>query len=357
MKWLRPTALALITLLIASGPALAQPAAEQPVTESPKNAGTAEQMRPEMARPTVWGEPTRVQIKIYMIDVDEVNSADQNFAASVFYEARWNSPYLRHEGPGPRFRPLTEVWTPRLVIVNQQQAWSAFPAAVEIRPDGEVLLRQKVWGRFSQPMDLHDFPLDRQTLTVQIVAAGLMEDEVTMVPLEVEHGRASGIATRFSVPDFDILSWKAEPAPYVVTEGEVGTAGFHMQIEVGRRMPYFVMKIIIPLCLIVIMSWAPRWIDPAQVGTSMGISATAFLTLVAYLFAINLLLPPVSYITRLDRFIFLSTLMVFASLLQTVATTTLVKAQRIALVQRLDRRSRIVYPVTLLVVLAVSFGL
>ncbi len=261
------TAAALLTLLIVTATAQAQPAAEQPAPQTKEEAAPAEQARPEMARPTVWGEPTRLQIMIYMIDVDEVDSAQQNFAASVYYEARWKSHYLRHEGPGPRFRPFTEVWTPRLVIANQQQAWSAFPAAVEIRPDGEVRYRQKVWGRFSQPMDLHDFPLDRQTLNVQIVAAGLMEDEVTMVPLETEHGRASGIARRFSVPDFDILSWKAEPAPYVVTEREVGTAGFNMQIEVVRRVPYFVMKIIIPLCLIVIMSWVPRWIDPTQIGT------------------------------------------------------------------------------------------
>jgi hypothetical protein len=48
------------------------------------------------------------------------------------------------------------------------------------------------------------------------------------------------------------------------------------------------MKVILPLCLIVLMSWAPRWIDPGQIGTNVGISTAAFLTLVAYLFAIFL---------------------------------------------------------------------
>jgi len=49
------------------------------------------------------------------------------------------------------------------------------------------------------------------------------------------------------------------------------------------------------------------------------ISTSSFLTLVTYLFAITILLPRVSYVTRMDRFILLSTLMVFAGLIHTVA--------------------------------------
>ena len=97
------------------------------------------------------------------------------------------------------------------------------------------------------------------------------------------------------------------------------------------------------------------WIDPEQVGTNIGISTTSFLTLVAYLFAINVLLPPVSYITRLDRFILLSTLMVFASLMQTVATASLTRRKKLELVERVDRWSRVIYPLILFGVLALSF--
>jgi hypothetical protein len=290
-----------------------------------------------------------------MIDVDDIDSAQQSFAASVYYEARWNSPYLKHAGPGPLHRRTTEVWTPRLVIVNQQMAWPSFPGSVEIRPDGEVILRQKVWGRFSQPLELHDFPMDTQTLSIQLAAAGLLEQEVKLIPLE-EGSDKSGITSSFSIPDFEVLSWEATTSAYVPTEGDEGVAGFEMRIELKRRMPYFVTKVIVPLCLIVIMSWVPRWIDPEQVGTNLGISTTSFLTLVAYLFAINVLLPPVSYITRLDRFILLSTLMVFASLIQTVVTTTLTRKKKTDLVDRLDCWSRVIYPLILMAVLMLSFA-
>lgn len=348
----------LLIFLIGVAPAQSQsdPAAlPTGMPQKVESSETKEQPKPELERPTVWGEPTEVQIGIYIIDVDEVNSAAQSFSASVFVEARWEIPALKHEGPGPLHRAWTEVWTPRLVIVNQQQAWRAFPESVEILPKGEVIFRQKYWGRFSQALDLRNFPQDTQKLTIHIATAGLSESEIRVVSLRKEQFEMSGIAQSFSLPDFDVVSWNADSLAYVTHEGHDGSAGFQMEIEVRRRMTYFVIKVIIPLCLIVIMSWVPRWIDPREIGAGLGISATSFLTLIAYLFAITVLLPRVSYITHMDRFILLSTMMVFAGLIHTVLNTALVKEQKAALVERVNYWSRGVYAAVLLLVLAVSF--
>ena len=78
-------------------------------------------------------------------------------------------------------------------------------------------------------------------------------------------------------------------------------------MKIDRRPMYYILKVIVPLGLIVFMSWLPRWIAPGETGTNIGICTSAFLTLVAYLFAITVLLPRVSYVTRMDSFILLST--------------------------------------------------
>jgi hypothetical protein len=252
-------------------------------------------------------------------------------------------------------RGITEVWTPRLTIIGQQNIWRSYPESVEIQPDGEVIYRQKMWGHFFQPLQLRDFPFDKQDLTVHIVAAGLAEEDVKTITLVKGDRETSNIARNFSLPDFEVVSWQAGPLPYFAFKGAPGTAGYKMRITVARSPTYYVLKVIVPLCLIVIMSWLPRWIDPEQIGTNIGISTTAFLTLVAYLFAITVLLPRVSYITRMDRFILLSTLMVFASLMQTVANTSMIHGKRMALVERSDRWSRAIYPILLAVVLVTSF--
>jgi len=331
--------------------------AQSATTSSQETGSLLEEAPPELERPSVWGRPTNVDVLIFVIDVDAVNSAEENFSASVFYAAGWHNPVLRHEGPGPLIRQVTEVWTPHLAIANQQQAWPAFPPFVEISPEGYVTFQQKVWGNFSQPLDLRDFPFDQQTLTFHLVTAGLLETEVNMIPFVGEHGRSSGIAPQFSIPDFDVLSWTAEPRPYFPYEGEVGPAGFLMKIVLGRRANYYIWKIIFPICLIVIMSWAPRWLNPKQIGTNIGIATSSFLTLIAYLFSIAHVLPPVSYLTRMDKFILLSIFMVFVGLLQTVVVAALVKKEVPAPIMRIERWSRIGYPLVLLGVLAVAFVL
>jgi hypothetical protein len=157
------------------------------------------------------------------------------------------------------------------------------------------------------------------------------------------------------MPDFKVISWNAEPRAYFPFPGVAGTSGFIMEIDVERSAGYFFWKHIVPLCLIVAMSWVPRWLDPKEVGTNIGIAATSFLTLVAYLFASTALLPPVTYFTRLDQFILLSTAMVFISLLHTVVTCSYAKRASSPWVHRINILSRAIYPIILIGVLGASF--
>ncbi|KAA5538729.1 hypothetical protein FYK55_26745 [Roseiconus nitratireducens] len=357
----RPPVLVFALLVLSLGSAEAQMentvSADAGAVDASTSSVILEEPKPELARPTAWGEPTEVQIGVYVIDVDEVNSADQSFAASVYLEARWNNPVLEHEGPGPKLRNLTEVWNPRLTIIGQQMLWRSYPESVEIRPDGTVVYRQKIWGRFSQPLTLQDFPFDDQELTLHVVAAGLLQDDVKIVPLVTETGTSSGIAEHFSLPDFDVVSTESMPKPYYPREGHPGVAGYLLRITIERQPTYFILKVIIPLCLIVIMSWLPRWIALDEIGTNIGISTSAFLTLVAYLFAITVLLPRVSYVTRMDRFILLSTLIVFAGLIQSTWNTVMIREEKRDLADTVRRWSRVLYPLLLIGVLVYSFML
>jgi gamma-aminobutyric acid receptor subunit beta len=316
-----------------------------------KAAPSSSQVDPRVSRPADAGKPTEVWLQIYVLDVDDVNSAEQNFGASVYYEARWKSPAHKHPGPMPIFKDISHIWTPSLTIANQQMAWDSYPDFVEIAPDGTVTYRQRTWARFSQSLNLHNFPFDKQELTIHLVSANETNDEVTFLPLR---NAPAGVAQHFSVPDFRVIGWMSGPAAFPSGKVEGAVAGFRLDIEVKRRPMFFLIKIVLPLVLIVMMSWIPRWIDPEQVATNIGVSATAFLTLVAYLFATNVLLPRVSYVTRMDLFILLSMLMVFIALVQTVVSTVLVRNHELRLAQDLDWWARIVYPIALVAVLLVS---
>jgi hypothetical protein len=63
----------------------------------PSLSGASGEPKPELERPTDWGEPKEVRVLVYVIDVDEIDSANQTFAASVYVEAHWNIPALRYK--------------------------------------------------------------------------------------------------------------------------------------------------------------------------------------------------------------------------------------------------------------------
>jgi len=290
-----------------------------------------------------------------IIDLDEINSAEQTFTASVYIEARWHDPALAHGGK-PTQRPLAEVWNPRLQIVNQQRAWATFPETVEIHGDGEVVYRQRLWGSFSQRLKLQRFPFDHQELTIPIVAVGYTAAEVEIVDLGEQRSGISGIVEDLSLPDWDVVNWELRRGVVNVIPGRAGIPGMAFHIEVARHRGYYLLKVILPLCLIVAMCWVAFWIDPEEISTNVSVAITAVLTIVAYRFAIGASLPKVSYMTRMDAFILASMIMVFLTVAQAVVNSSLVRQGLQHRARKFDIMARIIYPVTFVILALWTLG-
>ncbi len=234
-------------------------------------------------RPSVNGKPTEVGLAVFVVDVDEVDSASQSFTVNVYYEAGWTDPRLIHD-TGTWVRPLSEVWHPRIQIVNQQRVWATFDDVVEIDPFGRVAYRQRVWGQMSQPYELRDFPLDRQSFTIQFVAAGYTPEEIVFT---TNLANDSGMAERLSLADWTVVDWKLEPASYQPMDGSQANAGMSFTFIADRRAGYFILSLVVPLVLIVAMSSIVFWINPQQSGTQINVSVTSMLTLIAYRFMVG----------------------------------------------------------------------
>jgi len=304
----------------------------------------------DISRPPGVG-PTELRTSIYLIDIDEIDGASQNFTANVVYVCQWDDSRLAHDGTGDISVPLDGVWHPRLQFVNQQKTWATFPEVVSVSPAGEVTYRQRVWGDFSQPLRLHDFPFDRQRFAIHLVAAGYSPQQVAFV----DAAEGSGIAEELSLADWAIESSSSAIKPYAIRSGGRSVAGFEFSFEARRHSGYFVTKVILPLIFIVAMSWVVFWIDPAEAGSQISVAVTAMLTLIAYRFAVGALLPKVSYLTRMDYFILASTVLVFLSLVEVVVTSSLGGHGRLATARRLDLHARWVFPLVFLAISVKSF--
>lgn len=295
--------------------------------------------------------PVPVRVTVNVLDLDNVDSLEQSFVANVYYEARWRDARLAHGGPGERAMPLSSVWHPRLQFLNQQRVIQTFPEVVEVSPGGEVLYRQRVWGPFSQPLDVADFPFDEQTFDLLLVSAGFELDEVRLI---ADPKRPSGTAPSFSVADWRVDEFRAGGEEYEFAPG-LPVPTFHVRLRAERRSAYFVLKVILPLLLIVGMACSVFWMNPEIASTQIGVATTSMLTLIAYRFAMSGFTPPVPYLTRMDIFILGGTLVVFLILVVAVATVYLAGRGRVALALTIERHCRWVFPAVFAALSAFAF--
>ena len=315
------------------------------------DAGGAE-MPGVIERPGADDGPTRVSIGIWMVDITSIDSAQQSFTAEMALVLRWKDPRLAHTGNGVVRYPLEQVWHPRIAVVNETNSVSRkFPDLVEVEPDGRVTYRQRYAGAFTQPLRLRSFPFDRQTFRLQFVAVRYRANEVQFVPDQdwIDNGlkQAGGIATSITLPDWTIESWNTKSLSYALAPG-FEYSGYAFEFTASRNAQHYVWKVILPLVLIVIMSWAVFWIDPVTSNSQISIAVTSMLTLIAYRFAIDNQLPRLPYTTNLDAFILMSTVLVFFSFIEVLVTTILENQKRNRLAITIDRSCRVIFPVIFL---------
>lgn len=292
------------------------------------------------------GEPTVVTMRYVVLDIDGVDSAVQNFTMNLFFSAEWMDPREAHGGDDPVSKKLSDIWHPSIQITNRQKIFKTMEDVAKIYPSGRVEVVQRVWGDFSQILDLKNFPFDSQHFEVTLVSVGHSIDEVQF-SLDKEY--PSGISPQFSLPDWEIKGHKAWSHNTSIFAQMEEAAMFTISLEAKRYNGYYIIKVILPLFLIVAMSWIVFWIDPEQAGTQIGVATTSMLTLIAYRFSIDSLVPAVSYLTRMDTFILSSTLLVFATLGEAVITSVLTKHGKAKLATKMDRWCRLIVPAGFLV--------
>jgi hypothetical protein len=285
-------------------------------------------------------QPTRdVEVKVFLLNVEGIDTVAQNFTATAAIAYRWHDSSLAHDGPESISLPLNDIWFPHIQILNQQRLVSTLPSAVEIHPDGEVVYRQRVWGSFSQSLDLQSFPFDSQRLNVILADVGIGARSVNLVS-----SPKSGISETLTMPDWEVTGWDFTAAKFEFDDTSSGIEGMVFSLDVKRDASYFKYKVILPLVLIVMMSWLVFWIDPSLVASQISVSVTAMLTIIAYRFAIAGMMPRLAFLTSLDHFVLASTLVVFLSMTEVIYTAHLFSSNQLEKARKVDRTARWVAP-------------
>ncbi|MFZ1747346.1 MAG: hypothetical protein WAU17_15610 [Nitrospirales bacterium] len=299
-----------------------QKATEKTLQKAAAKAAQEETAQAELTakRPEEFKGPTTVHFMVFVVDIDDIDDAAQNFTANVYLRLRWKDARLANPEGAIRQIPLSEVWNPRLLLANQQGVIPhSLPEIVQVQPDGTVMYHQRYTGKLSQRLMLADFPRDSHNFTIQFVAAGYQADELTFEPESMRNIRGGSMANTLSLADWKILRFEAIVAPYNPIE-EIHTAGFAFQFQAKRYVGYYLWQVVLPLAVVVIMSWAAFWVGREHIGVRIAVATSSVLTLIAHRFVLASLLPRLPYMTHLDYFTVGSTLLVLLALIAVIVT-------------------------------------
>jgi len=300
-------------------------------------------------------KPKQIDVGIYVINIEEVNSAKQSYKATLALDMKWNDPTLicasSEDKDKIRKFNLEEIWNPSMVILNEQRVFKQYQYKVWVDCLGNVEYGLILYGDFETIANIKEFPFDQRPLKIEIVSTEYETSELQFVNNKTITGRDE----HFSVTDWNIAEIPvAESATYYFKPQNHELSAFVYQLTAKRNYTFFVWKIIIPLIMIVVMSWAVFWIPPSQLGPQIGLSVTSMLTLIAYRFAIGHVVPNVGYLTRFDKFVFGSTLLVFLALIEAIISGSLSFSKNDKLAKAIDWYSRFIFPVIFIAILIYS---
>jgi len=294
-------------------------------------------------RPNASGVATEVTVGVFLIDIDEIDDVRQRFNVDMFVNIAWQDPRLAlpEQDQSGRMRtvPLSEIWTPRGLIVNDRGLSPRLPLVADVDALGNVVYRQRLYGELAVHLDLKDFPFDTQRLPIDVISYQYSPDEVRFSP----NTRIASDTEAFSVEGWSFKLLDTEFREFSVPAVEVVRPRLTFVVEAQRNAQYYVLTMFLPMSLIIFMSWTAFWIQPNVVPPRIAISTASIFSLIAFGFSIRLSLPRVSYVTRADLFVIGCTLLVFLALGAAVIGSRWASADKLEQAIRLNAAIRWIY--------------
>lgn len=298
------------------------------------------------------GQPVEVAVGLRLIDVTGIEDTSQTIAVDFMVTQEWTDQRMA-AFEGCQYG-LTEVWTPQIDVINSGRLFTRLEKTVEVLANDRLRQVQRYSGPLVFIYDAHRFPFDTQDILITLLSEVYAQENVVITIDESVTGRNPAA---FNIPDWSISDVNAQ---IVTKHFEIlnrNHSAFEFHIPAERRSGYFLWKVIVPLMLIVFMSWTVFWINPSQVGPQISMSATSMLTLIAFQFAMGNMLPRLSYFTIMDRFVTGSTIIVFLALIESITTNYLVTINRENLALKIDRYCSWVFPVAFFIFALIVFNL
>jgi len=337
---------------LAAGPAAAQPA----LLDTP--------------RPSRDGGPVVVLAGFDLRDINEIDDETETFEFEGVLTLEWHDERQAFdpatEGADEKlyqgayqFNEVFTGWFPQVLLVNESGLYENHGVVLRVRPDGSLKLIETVNAAAKTDLDLRTYPFDGQRLKAVFEVLGFGEGEVMLQSAAPSGASASYETVAVRMPQWNLArvgtSIQSHPARHA---GRLGVAStFVVSMDVERKSLFMVRLVIVPLVLIVVLSWSVFWMEQSSLGDRVNVSFIGILTVVTYQIVLSEILPRISYLTLMNGFLNMSFFIMCASVVVSLWVGWLDRRGQTAMGDRIDRRCRWIFPVVYLALLLLMVGL
>ncbi|BFG00021.1 gamma-aminobutyric acid receptor subunit alpha-6 [Drosophila madeirensis] len=266
------------------------------------------------------GIPTVVQTNILIRSMGPVSELDMEYSMDCYFRQYWRDRRLSFKGPikslSLSIKMLDKIWRPDTYFYNGKHSHihtiTVPNKLLRLDQDGGILYSMRLTIKATCPMELKNFPMDRQSCPLIIGSYGYTNQQ--LVYEWKNQDDAVSFVPGMTLNQFDLIGMMHRNFTSRRREGDFSV--LHVAFNLKRHTGYFLIQVYVPCILIVVLSWVSFWIHREATSDRVGLCVTAVLTLSTISLDSRTDLPKVKYATALDWFLLMSFLYCIATLLE-----------------------------------------
>jgi len=254
-----------------------------------------------------------VRIALFVNDITAFDERQETIEVELTLYQQWTDKRLAFDAEatgtsikyyynGGAEKKLNSIWHPNIVIAQIRGSREVHKVFLTISSTGIVTLVERFNADIETVIDMKRFPFDKQNLNISFIPFMKKDQQLQFII----DSNMQGIASNAHRDEWSISGYTGSIKSFSSVIAGKNVPSYVFTIHYQREWMFYLFKLLIPLCFMVVLSWSVVWLKNQAIINSVAVAYMALLTIVAFQWVMTNAIPHVSYPTFIQSLILLS---------------------------------------------------